>query len=54
MSLHVACIDCHQTFPAETHAGLVRCAPCQDRTGWRLPTTGTAAHVVEFDAAAWA
>lgn len=52
MSLHVACNDCHRTFPAETHAGLVRCAPCQDRTDWRLPAA--AAQVVEFDGAAWA
>lgn len=51
MSLHVACASCHTTFPLETHAGLVRCARCADRTGFRLPAA--TAHVIEVPAGPW-
>jgi len=47
MGIHVACSTCHQTFPVETHAGLVRCDTCEDRAAPRMPSaTGS---TVEFD-----
>ncbi|MES2155022.1 MAG: hypothetical protein V4510_07790 [bacterium] len=36
----VACNSCGARFPAETHAGLLRCTPCDDRLAFRLTGTG--------------
>lgn len=47
MSIHVACSTCHQTFPVETHTGLVRCQPCEERAAPRMQSAGD--NVVEFD-----
>ncbi|MFO1534222.1 MAG: hypothetical protein ABR586_01010 [Thermoplasmatota archaeon] len=48
MTLWVACNRCRESFDAELHPGLLRCAPCADRTAWRLP--GSAARTVEVAA----
>jgi protein-arginine kinase activator protein McsA len=48
MGIFVACSSCHETFDADDHAGLVRCAPCEDRSIPTIPSMG--ATVVEFDA----
>lgn len=47
MSIHVACSTCHETFPVETHTGLVRCDRCEEQAAPRM--AGAGAHVVEFD-----
>lgn len=47
MPVHVACSTCHQTFPVETHTGMVRCTPCEERAAPRIPAA--AATVLEFD-----
>lgn len=47
MSLWVACIACRETFSADLHPGLVRCAPCTDRSAWRLPAAPRTAVEVE-------
>lgn len=47
MSIHVACSTCHTTFPVETHAGMVRCAPCEEQAAPRMSPVG--ATVVEFE-----
>lgn len=36
-NLWVVCNTCRESFEAETHAGLVRCGPCEERTAFRLP-----------------
>ena len=36
MTLWVACNACRQTFDAHLHGGLLRCAPCAERTAYRL------------------
>jgi len=48
MSLWVACNVCHASFEAETHAGLIRCAPCADTKAYRL--TPTAPRIVQVTA----
>jgi hypothetical protein len=37
MSLWVACYTCRESFEADRHPGLVRCALCTDRAAYRLP-----------------
>lgn len=46
MHLYVACNSCGARFPAESHAGLLRCTPCEDRLALRL--TGSGPLVVEI------
>ena len=48
MSIEVACSTCHQTFPMETHVGLVRCDRCESRAAPRMESSGGAT-IVEFD-----
>jgi DNA-directed RNA polymerase subunit RPC12/RpoP len=56
MTLKVSCISCAATFDAVRHAGLVRCAPCDERLAFRLPGTGLGQTVVILDTPgeAWA
>lgn len=55
MSLRVACNSCGETFSALHNAGLVRCAPCEDRLAFRLPGAGIGTvTVLDSPADAWA
>ena len=55
MSLKVACISCERPFDAVRHAGLVRCAGCEDRLAYRLPGVGSGTVVVlDTPGEAWA
>lgn len=46
MSLFVACNSCGARFPVDSHAGLLRCTPCEVRLEFRL--TGRGPLVVEI------
>ncbi len=53
MGIYVACNSCGARFPADSHAGLLRCTPCENRLAFRL--TGRGPLVLEFlDAEAFA
>lgn len=55
MSIEVACISCRNPFDAELNAGLVRCAPCEERHGFSLPSVGFAnVTVLDTPGEAWA
>lgn len=47
VTLHIACNCCGRGFPAETHAGLVRCPACVERLAFRLAPTLRAPVVFE-------
>ncbi|HEX2066274.1 MAG TPA: hypothetical protein VHI93_05610 [Candidatus Thermoplasmatota archaeon] len=46
MTLWVACAACRTAFDASLHPGLVRCAPCADRSAWRLPRAAARVEVL--------
>jgi LSD1 subclass zinc finger protein len=54
MSLEIACVSCRQPFDAELHAGLVRCAPCEDRHAPTMPSVGATVVVMDTPGEAWA
>jgi LSD1 subclass zinc finger protein len=54
MSLEVACISCRRPFDADLHAGLVRCAPCEDMHQISFPSSGATVIVLDTPGEAWA
>lgn len=54
MSLQVACIACSRTFDAVAHAGLVRCAPCEERQALAFPSVGATVTTIDTPGEAWA
>jgi LSD1 subclass zinc finger protein len=54
MRLEIACASCRRPFDALEHAGLVRCAPCEERHGFSLPAAGATVTVVDTPGEAWA
>ncbi|MFA5944432.1 MAG: hypothetical protein WC876_08205 [Candidatus Thermoplasmatota archaeon] len=53
-ALQVACIACSRTFDAHQYAGLVRCAPCEDRLGFSIPSIGATVTTFDTPGEAWA
>jgi LSD1 subclass zinc finger protein len=53
-ALQVACISCSRTFDAVRNAGLVRCAPCEDRQAFSLPSAGDRVTTFDTPGEAWA
>ena len=53
-AVRVACISCSRTFDAVRNAGLVRCAPCEERQAYSLPSVGATVVTFETPGEAWA
>jgi hypothetical protein len=54
VAIEVACIACARTFDAVRHAGLVRCAPCQESQAFTFPSGGATVMTFDTPGEAWA